>query len=255
MTDSSRNPPTETTGGQDMSAHLLNFVLHEVQAGLQALLTDAELLMQEVSKQEESSQRLKAISTELPAKVETLLLITNNLRGGASPVPLQMIDVAEITREVMLVLSERAHQRGLSVRFISDPNVDPTLVASPHVVRQVVFNLLDNAIKYSHFAAGEQRYVAVRLSKSASALRLSFENLGYVVTGNEIEEIFKPYRRGHEAASSSPVGAGLGLYVSQVMLAQHGGRIEFSSRSVAEKQAITRVSAYFPHNDAEASSE
>jgi signal transduction histidine kinase len=96
-------------------------------------------------------------------------------------------------------------------------------------MEQVVYNLLDNAVKYS--SKERAVLIEVRLIAEAGAVVLSVQDHGAGMTPDELRHIMKPYVRGKNAGRQNSRGLGLGLALCQHVVQAHGGRIQIQSEA------------------------
>ena len=119
----------------------------------------------------------------------------------------------------------------------------PQVCFDSGAMEQVVFNLLDNAVKYSNpdkgvrievsLTARERRHGRFRWGAKASASEvvLSVKDNGVGMTPDEVRQVLKPYARGRGAAKQNARGIGLGLALCHHVVMAHRGRIEIQSES------------------------
>ena len=88
-------------------------------------------------------------------------------------------------------------------------------------LRQTVFNLLDNAVKYG--PPGQS--ITVGVSRVADAVRVWVEDMGPGITEKERHRIWEPFYRLHRDANSAVAGSGIGLAVVRGLIRQHGGSV------------------------------
>lgn len=120
-----------------------------------------------------------------------------------------------------------------SAYHIDGPRIVPEhfeMLPKTRVKRQlmelVVFNLVDNAVKYSQPHASVPILVEARISPDGNNLMLDFVNHGIVVTQDDTQSIFERYQRSFGARESEPNGTGVGLYLCRQIMQLHGGDIE-----------------------------
>jgi len=94
-------------------------------------------------------------------------------------------------------------------------------------IEQVVYNLLDNAVKYS--PKDKSVRIEVGLGVEAGKIALSVKDYGAGMTLEEVRHVLKPYRRGKNAERQNARGIGLGLALCQHVVQAHGGRIQIQS--------------------------
>ncbi|MBK9168721.1 MAG: response regulator, partial [Bryobacterales bacterium] len=122
-----------------------------------------------------------------------------------------------------------ARQKGLDLRLDLDPGVPETLVGDPHRLRQVVVNILSNAIKFTAGGSVELRLrVDVDLGTSLQLLT-SVRDTGIGIPKELHATIFDPFRQADESVARRYGGTGLGLAISSELVSLMQGRIWLES--------------------------
>lgn len=134
---------------------------------------------------------------------------------------------ADVAAEVVTALLPVARRKGLDLAVQGSD--DGVLVGDPVRLRQVVMNLVGNALKFTERG---QVHVAVRIDRDPAApaarLRLSVSDTGAGMEADEIQRLFRPFVQGAQGARFG--GTGLGLALSQQIVGLMGGRIDVVSR-------------------------
>jgi signal transduction histidine kinase/ActR/RegA family two-component response regulator len=131
-----------------------------------------------------------------------------------------------IAQDAVAMLAEAARHKGLDLRLQVTGPVDRPVMIDDLRVRQILLNLLENAIKFT--ARGR-----VRLDLSADGadlLRFAITDTGCGVAADHAELLFKPFSQADSSASRAHGGAGLGLAISKGLAELMGGRIGMDSR-------------------------
>ena len=135
----------------------------------------------------------------------------------------QTIDMTEIVEDVIAMVKHLGQYRSHKIVFI--PSQDTIAWASPQEMKQVILNLLTNALD----SLGVQQadgFVEIRLEGDSSWLRLSIEDNGCGMTDEVMEHLFEPFFTRRRDGR----GTGLGLPITSRIIADHGGRIQPFSR-------------------------
>jgi signal transduction histidine kinase len=148
--------------------------------------------------------------------VENVVLFSHLERAGFRVHP-ESVDLSALVADVVASYEPFAEARGARLAAAVMPGV--SVPADPHAVRQVLVNLLDNALKYG--PAGQT--VAVALAADAAGARLSVADEGPGILASERARIWAPFTRLTQANGQG--GAGLGLAVVRTLVRQHGGDV------------------------------
>ncbi|MBI5529987.1 MAG: hypothetical protein HY918_00600 [Candidatus Doudnabacteria bacterium] len=148
------------------------------------------------------------------------MLNVSRIERGKMEFLFQESNLLELAKTTFEQLEPIAKEKGLKLTFKYLPKTKfPKLMADKEKVRQVMNNLIDNAIKYT-----KQGSVAVMLSADNQEIKFSVTDSGKGITPEEKESIFEKFSRGKESVKQS-AGLGLGLYVAKIIIAQHKGKI------------------------------
>ncbi len=148
------------------------------------------------------------------------LLDINKIDGTAGSLDLRRGDLAELTREVTHELRLQLAQRGLTLQLPDPLPVLPALV-EPHRMRQVLRNVLANALRFA--PQGSQIEVQA-VDAGPDHVALAIRDHGPGIPPDELESIFEPFVQSSRTRSGAG-GTGLGLTISRRIVVAHGGSI------------------------------
>jgi signal transduction histidine kinase len=152
------------------------------------------------------------------------LLNASRIERGKMEFIFQPTDLVEITQITVDQLEPQAEMRKLNLVFQKPKEALPVITADKEKLRQVMNNLIDNAIKYT-----QQGKIEVSITKTAKDLVFKVSDSGKGIPPGQMKAIFEKYDRGKSAARNS-TGLGLGLYVAKVIVEQHKGKIWAESK-------------------------
>lgn len=199
-------------------------VSHELRTPLAQILLLAELLRNNKVPNDDGRQRsLRIIDQEarrLTFLVESILNFTKLDRGRVSPA---LTDIAAEVDEIVATFEPLAAAKQVRV----ERALQPDLVASVDrgALRQVLLNLLDNAVRYG--PPGQT--VTVRTGASNGTWELVVEDQGLGIPVGERERVFESYYRMKRDTAAATGGSGIGLAVVRGLVEQHGGSVRVQS--------------------------
>ncbi len=165
---------------------------------------------------EREAERLKLVMDQL--------LVSAQLDSADLHLQRQAVDAAALC-ESLLGSAEVRKPPEIELA-LTRPDADVTLQADPERLRQVVANLIDNAIKYS---PGGGR-IDVRVSANGDSGTIEVADNGLGIPAHEQERIFEKFYRLDPSMTRGIGGSGLGLYISRQLVEQMGGRLSVVSR-------------------------
>ncbi len=162
---------------------------------------------------------MKHTAERLLALAETSLSAARLDVGAFQPVPAPL----DVAREIRSLLDEArlfAQAKGIELRCQTD-RLPPRLWVDPEVLRTIVFNLLDNAIKYT-----DKGYVSVEATVHDGRLQIIVRDTGTGLSAEDKHQLFRRFYNGHSHVTHRPGGIGLGLYVTKRLVEASGGDIQ-----------------------------
>jgi signal transduction histidine kinase len=132
-------------------------------------------------------------------------------------------DLPRTIESTLVLIRERAHRRGIALACEIDKQVG-TIRADERKVKQVLLNLLSNALKFTP----EGGRIVVRAGLRGAAVEVSVTDTGIGIAAEDQAAVFEEFRQ-VGAAARNIEGTGLGLAISRKFIELHGGRLELQS--------------------------
>jgi two-component system, cell cycle sensor histidine kinase PleC len=204
-------------------------VSHELRTPLNAIIGFSELMGTEIfgklsTKNAEYNSDVVTAARHLLTVVDQLLDIAAIEAGRAHSKP-EILDLNSFLRDVIQMLETKAASRDVAINAIA-PEGRRMLYADKRILRQILLNLLENAIKYSN--PGGRVRVGWR-GATGERLRLFVADEGVGIAPGDLPHIFEPFWRSSSAYIARPDGVGLGLMVTKQLVQQIGGTIDVES--------------------------
>jgi two-component system, sensor histidine kinase and response regulator len=209
---------------------------HEIRTPMNGVLGMAELLLDTGLSE---VQRRYALNVKNSG--ESLLHIINDIldfskiEAGKMELDTVDFDVRETTEEVVELLASRAQAKGLELTCQIEDDVPAVLAGDPNRLRQVLINLVGNAIKFTE--RGEVGITVKRGSQcgvcampGGCVLHFAVRDTGIGISDEARERMFKAFTQADGSTSRRFGGTGLGLVISKQLIEMMGGEIEMQSR-------------------------
>ena len=199
-------------------------VSHDIRTPLNAIIGFSEMLKSGFSTEEERVQAVDSII----ASGKTLLGLVNDvldlskLESGKMEILPEPTDCAKLLREVADAFRVASAKSGVEVRCRADAM--PALMLDPQRLRQIAFNLVGNAVKFT-----QKGFVEVRASFSEGTLSLAVEDTGCGISEEDLGRIGSAYVQVGSSMSRNG-GTGLGLAICRQLATAMGGRIDVVSK-------------------------
>ena len=213
---------------------------HQLRTPVAALKTQAELAVRQVRDGEAQAtlQQLHTAADHAARLVNQLLTLARAEPGSHRSVMRERVNLAALARETTGEWVPRSLNRGIDLGF-DDTSTDATISADPFLVRELLNNLIDNAINYTP-AGG---HITVRVTTDDDKPSLEVEDNGCGIHEDEREQVFERFYR---SAGGSPEGCGLGLAIVREIAQGHGATATILSGA---NHRGTRVVIEFPSPD------
>ena len=228
---------TEKERAEQLRREFTANVSHELKTPLQTISGAAELLknglVKELDKQEFYA-RIHGESQRMISLVEDIIRLSH-LDEGAQDMQRERVDLFELAQETAKQLMPEAEAAKIALEVSGKPT---EISGIPQLLSSIIYNLIDNAIKYNH----EGGRVAVSVRNADNMAILAVEDTGIGIPKEHQERIFERFYRVDKSRSKSLGGTGLGLSIVKHAAMIHGARIEVES----EVGKGTRVEVVFP---------
>jgi len=211
-------------------ADFLSMVSHELRSPLMGVLGMAELL----SETELTVEQREYTDTICSAGQALLSLINDVLdfsKIEAGKLNLETIDfdLRTTVEEVIKLLAVKAHKKGLEVACLIPADLPQTLRGDPGRLRQILTNLVDNAVKFTKQGDVLVRAIVERESVAHIILRLEVVDTGVGIEPEARAKLFQPFSQADSSVTRKYGGTGLGLAICKRLIDLMGGQIGIES--------------------------
>ena len=127
--------------------------------------------------------------------------------------------------EIIEKLQIKANEKKIYLKLEKPKNKIPLISIDRSSINEVIFNLVDNAIKYTNKGG-----ITIGLAKTDEKVIISIKDTGEGMTKQEINTVFEKFTRGRSGVKKSIKGSGLGLYIAKKFTETHNGKIWAESK-------------------------
>ncbi|MBU5628056.1 HAMP domain-containing histidine kinase [Oscillibacter sp. MSJ-2] len=201
---------------------------HELKTPLAAIRLLSDSILQTENIDPDTTREFVA---DIEREAERLSRITEDLLqltrlDGDLLAPAVEVELLPVVRQVVRMMELVATEKNISLTYQA-PDFPCFVLSTRDEIHQVIYNLLDNAVKYS----GEGGWVQLRLGKEAEQVVLAVEDNGIGIPEEDLPRIFERFYRVDKARSRAAGGTGLGLAIVSDTVRRRGGSITAANRS------------------------
>lgn len=210
----------------DLRDHFIFVAAHELRSPVTAIKWNLEVFRDVTKKikfNQEQSDILNVIgdSNEYLIELVNDLLDVSRIESGTFNVKLQATNIEVIIDEVIQLLTFHAKGRGVKLDYKKIKEGAPNVMVDPRRFKEVLVNLVSNAIKYSP-KGGVARVI---LKENKDLLELHVSDSGIGLSRKDISMLFKKFSRVKRDKTVKTIGTGLGLYISKKIIEKMKGKI------------------------------
>jgi len=211
-----------------LQSEFISNVSHELKSPLTSIRMMTEMLHQR--RVEAEAQKAEYYAAMLEESEHLSHLIDNildfsRMEENRKKYDFVDLDLDTLTREFLKSIQEMIKMTGFEITY-SCPDQVPVIRADRDAMLQVLYNLVDNAIKFS----GASRKIDLDLAVQDREIQLSVKDHGMGISLTDQEKIFERFYRCRESQRSGIRGSGIGLTIVKKIVEDHGGRITLDSR-------------------------
>ncbi|MBD9482483.1 response regulator [Pseudomonas sp. PDM14] len=224
-----RRTSLEAQSASQAKSRFLSSMSHELRTPLNAIHGFAQLIELETQEREDARQELEyareivSASRHLTALVDDILDLSS-IESRRQHLQLKPVEVAGLLNGCAELVQPEAQQRGQQLRVAAAAGHDLYVLADARRVRQVLLNLLSNAMKYN----SPQGLVSLGYEVRPGCVRLWVEDGGPGLSTEQQAQLFQPFQRLGRESSNIP-GTGIGLVLCKELAALMDGEIGFNS--------------------------
>ncbi len=201
---------------------------HEIRTPMNGILGFADLLLREPlsAEQRESAEMIMSSGHSLLRLINDILDLSK-IEAGRMELERTPFQAARPLEEAVVMMEPRVREKGLDIRTEVGPDVPETLIGDPARIRQILLNLLGNAVKFT-----QEGWITVTVSRVGSSddektcvLQFSVSDTGIGIPKEKQELIFEAFRQADGSTTREYGGTGLGLTISKQFVELMGGTI------------------------------
>lgn len=203
---------------------------HEIRTPINTIIGLNEMILREDISDEiaENAINIQNASKMLLTTINDILDLSKLESGRMDIVPTQYA-ISSMFSDLVNLIWIRAHQKNLEFKVDIDPQIPSMLYGDEVRIKQVVTNMLTNAVKYTDTGSVTLSAQGERVAADQILLRISVQDTGMGIRKESLNDLFRSFKRVDESDNRNIEGTGLGLTISKQLMEMMGGRISVDS--------------------------
>ncbi len=223
LCDTINNMSDAISRAESTKNDFISSLSHELRTPLTAIAGWSETLLgggfEDITTFKRGLEIIKNEASRLTRMVEELLDFSR-MESGALRMQMERVDIQPDIEEVVFMYMETLHNEGIKLEFNEDDEL-PLINADRSRLRQVFFNILDNARKHGV----DGKVITVSATANESTIEITVSDYGMGISPEELPYVKEKFYKG----SSNKRGSGIGLAVADEIMRLHGGNLDISS--------------------------
>ncbi|MCG8526645.1 MAG: ATP-binding protein [Opitutales bacterium] len=214
----------------EFKSHFLASISHEIRTPMNGVVATSELLLDT-----ELTDYQRSFIKTLKSSADNLIIIINDLldfskiEAGKMELYHENLSLWMLLEECVSILSTQAYAKGLEILLDVGDNVPKVISADPVRLRQIITNLLGNAVKFTHRGLITLRVNVISSTENTANLLFEVIDTGIGIKKEDHRKVFESFSRTREEYTRKVSGTGLGLSISNHLLALMNSKLQLES--------------------------
>ena len=233
------NMANSLSNSEGMRRSFIANVSHELKTPMTTIAGFIDGILDGTIPPDKQEYYLKIVSNEVKrlSRLVKSMLDLSKIDNGEMKLNPVKFDLSETVLSTLLTFEHSIEEKNIEIKGLD--SLSPlTVTGDKDLILQVVYNLIENAVKFTNNGG----YIRFALSDSFDKAYVSIENSGLGIPSDDVPMIFERFYKTDKSRSRDKNGMGLGLYLVKMILQLHGGNISVSS----QENVYCRFSFYLP---------
>lgn len=210
---------------------LLAMLSHDIRNPLNAVMAVVQLLDRgELSESQRRFVKLLKSSSENMLTLLNHVLELSRAESGSFALVETPFSMREVVEDVGSTYNEQARAKGVQLRVSIDDRVPPQLIGDPVALRQILTNLVGNAVKFTAQGTVEIAVITKQLATESVMMEVTVADTGIGIAPEMVERIFNEFTQANYETATRFGGSGLGLAIARRLLAFYGSSVMVTSK-------------------------
>lgn len=202
-------------------------ISHEIRTPMTAIMGYADILKRDTISSEEKDDAVKIIdqnASHLLALIDEILDISK-IEAGKFDFENEKVNLSTFLNEVYSLINVKADDKGIDLIFKNNGRIPEEIIIDPKRLKQILFNVIGNAIKFTHKGYVE---LSVSLNEETNILSFHIKDTGIGISEDQVKHLFKPFAQADTSVTRNYGGTGLGLVLSKGLAKGMGGDLKIA---------------------------
>ena len=222
-------------------SNFLTVISHEIRTPMNAVVAAIALLRRtQLDNAQKTHLLMLTEAGDILLGLLNDVLDLSKIEAGKMTFETAPVDIAAMMANLQTLFAPQAQQKGLGIRIYIEPEVAPELMTDPLRLRQILFNLVSNAVKFTGKGVIRIRVRRHAMANGAARLIVMVEDEGVGIPAGDLERVFQSFEQGGAMTTRQHGGSGMGLAISRRLARLMGG--DLTARSIEGKGSCFALS-------------